>query len=80
MIVTLRETHVRRGDEVRIYIDPGRSPVKLYLNGEWLPVMQDPTRRVLTVSIPENAVSGSFEVRWQGKRYRSPYVVIDQGF
>ena len=80
MIVTLRETRVRRGDEVRLYIEPGRAPVKLYLNGEWLPVTQDASRRVLTVTIPENAVSGFFEVRWRGRRYRSPYVVVDQGF
>jgi hypothetical protein len=80
LIVTVRETRVRRGQEIKIYIDPGRSPVRLYFNGEWIPFSQDASRRVLTVTIPENAVGGQFEVRWRGKRFRSLYVEVDQGF
>jgi hypothetical protein len=75
--ISVVPSSARRGNEVRIFVSPPRAPLTVYLNGRPLPMKVSPEGNVLTVTIPAFATSGTFEVEWNGRRYRSQYVTIE---
>ncbi len=76
-MITVRQTTVQRGTEVKIFVSPPRAPLIVYFNKRIIPVTVDASRRVLRVIIPDDATSGYFEVEWKRKRYRSLYVTVE---
>jgi hypothetical protein len=68
---------VERGSEVKVYVTPARTPLIVRFNKRVLPFRMDASGKVLTVTIPDDATSGFFEVEWKRKRYRSLYVTVE---
>jgi hypothetical protein len=75
MSVRVVPTQARRGNEVRLHIHPPH-PVAVFFNGRPLPKKVTAGGRVLVVTVPGDARSGTFEVAWRGRRYRSNRLVV----
>jgi hypothetical protein len=76
LAITLSTSTTSPGSEVSLYVNPARQPLIVYFNGRILPKKTDPSGTVLTVTIPADARSGSFEVEWSGQRFQSPYLTV----
>jgi hypothetical protein len=74
LVVRVTPTRGRPGQQVTLHLTPFRSPVTVTFNGRPLP--KKTAGNSLKVTVPGNAVSGTFEVEWEGRRYSSQYFTV----
>jgi hypothetical protein len=75
LVVRLGRTTARRGEDLKVFVEPFHPEAMVFFNGRPLPKKTRGNHFVITV--PGNAESGNVEVQVEGRRYGAPLNVVD---
>jgi hypothetical protein len=76
---TVSPNPAKRGQKVMLYLSDARPGAMVYYNGRPLPKVDLDYSKVFRVTIPANAKSGYFELKWNGQSVRASkkFIVLD---